>query len=327
MPETRKSLVEDTADREIVITRVVHAPRELVWEAWRDPKQMVQWWGPLGFTTTIHETDVRPGGVRRYTMHGPDGTDYANESRFIEVVRPERIVFEHEGAKKGDAGAQFRSIWTFEAQGQNTKLTLRMVFPTAAVREHVEKTYGATEGGKQTLERLAERLETMAGGEQEFRITREFDAPREVVFRAWTEPQHLARWWGPHPFTTPMCEMDVRAGGAYRWVMRSPQGVDYPIKGVFREVVRPERLVMTQDVSEHPKEWHDMVNPNRGPGDNNPAGEMICTVTFEDVGGKTKLTVRTRFHSMAVRDAMVKMGMNEGWSLSLERLTELLPKL
>ena len=90
----------DTSDREIVISRVFDAPRERVFEAMTDPKQVVKWWGPNGFTTTIHEMDVRPGGVWRHTMHGPDGTDYPNKSVFLEVVKPERIVYKHSGGKK-----------------------------------------------------------------------------------------------------------------------------------------------------------------------------------------------------------------------------------
>jgi uncharacterized protein YndB with AHSA1/START domain len=92
MAEKGTSRAEDTSAREIVITRVFDAPCELVFDAMADPKQVVQWWGPIGFTTTIHGMDVRTGGVWRHTMHGPDGTDYPNKSIFIEVVRPERIV-------------------------------------------------------------------------------------------------------------------------------------------------------------------------------------------------------------------------------------------
>jgi uncharacterized protein YndB with AHSA1/START domain len=158
MAEKGTSRAEDTSDREIVITRVFDAPRELVFEAMADLKQVVQWWGPRGFTTTIHEMDVGPGGVWRHTMHGPDGTDYPNKTVFIEVVNPERIVYSNAGGKKGDPGAQFEATWTFEAQGAKTKLTLRMVFPSAAVHEHVVSVYGAIEGGKQSLERLAEHL-------------------------------------------------------------------------------------------------------------------------------------------------------------------------
>lgn len=150
-----------TADREIVITRVVDAPRELVWEAWTNPKHVVQWWGPRGFTTTIHKMDVRPGGVWQHVMHGPDGTDYPNKSVFIEVVKPERIVYSHGGGKKGGPGAQFRATWTFEQQDHKTKVTIRMVFPSAEERDQVVKVYGAIEGGNQTLERLAGHLATM----------------------------------------------------------------------------------------------------------------------------------------------------------------------
>jgi len=156
--------------------------------------------------------------------------------------------------------------------------------------------------------------------DREFAITRVFGAPRELVFKAWTEPKHMAQWWGPHGFTNPVCELDVRPGGAYRIVMRDSDGVDYPVKGVYREVVKPERLVMTVDVSEHPAEWHDMVMPNHAKGDANPAGAMLQTVTFEEQNGKTKLTIRMHFESAAIRDAFVKAGMNEGWSESLDRL-------
>lgn len=160
----------------------------------------------------------------------------------------------------------------------------------------------------------------MNATDNEFILSRMLDAPAEQVFKVWTEPKHLSQWWGPRNFTNPVCEIDLRVGGSHRIVMRSEDGTDYPIKGVFKEIVAPERLVMTMDCSEHPQAWHDMVNPNRAKGDNNPAGEMLQTVTFEDIGDQTLLTIRTRFESAAIRDAMVKMGMNDGWTESLERL-------
>jgi uncharacterized protein YndB with AHSA1/START domain len=171
----------------------------------------------------------------------------------------------------------------------------------------------------------ASKVETAAAAD-EFLISRLLDAPRALVFRAWTDPKHMAQWWGPHGFTNPVCEMDVRPGGAYRIVMRGADGTDYPITGVYREIVAPERLVMTLDCSEHPEAWHDLVKPNRRKEERNPVGEMLQTVTFEDQGGKTKLTIRTRFNTVAIRDAMVKMGMTEGWTQSLERLEALLAK-
>ena len=103
------------SDREIVVTRVLDAPRELAWQAMTDPRHVAQWWGPRGFTTTIGQMDVRPGGVWTHVMHGPDGTDYPNQSVFKEVVYPERIVFAHGGSRPGGPEANFVATWTFEA--------------------------------------------------------------------------------------------------------------------------------------------------------------------------------------------------------------------
>jgi uncharacterized protein YndB with AHSA1/START domain len=152
-----------TEDREIVITRVFDAPRELIWQAMTDPKQIIHWWGPRGFSTTIAVMDVRPGGLWRHVMHGPDGTDYPNESIFREVEKPRRIVYSLRGGKSGSESVQFESTWTFDALegGHKTQVTIRMVFPTAADRDRVARDYGAVEGGKQTLERLAEHLPKM----------------------------------------------------------------------------------------------------------------------------------------------------------------------
>jgi uncharacterized protein YndB with AHSA1/START domain len=156
--------VEDTSDREIVIARTFDAPRERVWEAWTNPKHIVQWWGPKGFTTTIEQMDVRPGGMWKQVMHGPDGTDYPSQSMFREVAKPERIVFSHAGGRKGAQGVNLVMIWTFEVVGKKTKVTIRQIYPTAADRDRTVKEYNAVKGGKQTLGRLAEFLKRGAKG-------------------------------------------------------------------------------------------------------------------------------------------------------------------
>lgn len=143
-------------EREIVITRVFNAPRERVFEAWTDPKCIAQWRGPRGFTTTIDEMDVRPGGVWRFVMHGPDGVDYQNRIVYEEIVRPERLVYQHSSDQEDDPG-QFQVTVTFGEEDDKTRLTMRMLFQSTAEREkNVE--FGAIEGGKQTLDRLAEHL-------------------------------------------------------------------------------------------------------------------------------------------------------------------------
>jgi uncharacterized protein YndB with AHSA1/START domain len=143
------------AEREIVVTRVFDAPRERVFRAWTDPRHVGEWWGPRGFTTTTHAMDFRVGGVWRFTMHGPDGTDYPNDVRYTEIVEPERLAYDHGSDDGGDPN--FRVTVTFADRGGRTELTLRLVFPSAEAREAAAK-YGAVEGGAQTLARLDEYL-------------------------------------------------------------------------------------------------------------------------------------------------------------------------
>ena len=145
-----------TSDREIVLTRVFDAPRELVFEAWTDPAQVVHWWGPFGFTTTIQEMDVRPGGIWRFVMHGPDGTDYPNRVEFLEVVEPERLVYSH-GPEGESPIKEFHVTVTFEDEDGKTQLTMKLVAESAAERDRMVE-FGAVEGGWQTLERLGEHL-------------------------------------------------------------------------------------------------------------------------------------------------------------------------
>src|SRR3954464_649355 len=124
----------DSADREIVAVRVFDAPRELVWKLWTDPHHVAQWWGPNGFTNTHREMDVRPGGVWRFVMHGPDGKDYDNKIVYQEVVKPERLVYTH-GDEDENAPRQFHVTVTFEDQAGKTKLTMRTVFKTREERD------------------------------------------------------------------------------------------------------------------------------------------------------------------------------------------------
>src|SRR5882672_9862320 len=181
----KSSAAESEADRELVFHRVFDAPRDLVFEAWTDPSHIVQWWGPTGFTTTTYTMDVKPGGVWRFVMHGPNGVDYQNRIVYLEIVKPERLVYDH--GDEADAG-HFRVTVTFAEQGDKTKLTMRSVFKSAAERDEVVTKYHAIEGGNQTLGRLADYLAAKAA-HRELTITRIFDAPRELVFKAWTETE------------------------------------------------------------------------------------------------------------------------------------------
>jgi uncharacterized protein YndB with AHSA1/START domain len=148
------------ADREIVLSRVFEAPRELVFEAFSNPEHLPQWWGPRGFTITTHVLDVRPGGVWRFVMHGPDGRNYGNKIVYREIVRPTRMVYAHSGENQDEPG-QFVTTATFDEQDGKTKLTMHALFRSAAERDEAFKKHNAIQGGKQTLERLGEHLPRM----------------------------------------------------------------------------------------------------------------------------------------------------------------------
>jgi uncharacterized protein YndB with AHSA1/START domain len=279
---------------EIVITRVFDAPRHLVFEAFMDPVHIGSWWGPKGFTTTTHQMDFRPGGIWRHTMHGPDGTDYENENVYVEIAKPERLVYDHVSEPR------HRTTITFENEGGKTRLTFRMVFPTAADRGRTVTKHGAIEGGKQMMERLATRL-----AYRDLVVTRVFDAPRALVFAAWTDPARLQQWWGPERFTNPVCEFDARPGGAIRIHMRGPDGTVYPMTGVVREIVPPELLAFT-------------CTPLDANGE--AMFETTNMVTFEEHQGKTKLTLRISVTMALEQAAPYLAGMAPGWTQSLDRL-------
>jgi uncharacterized protein YndB with AHSA1/START domain len=466
MPASRSIPGEDTSDREIVITRVFDAPRDLVWDAWTDPKHVVQWWGPKGFTTTIEEMDVRPGGVWRHTMRGPDGNQYPNRSVFLEVVKPERIVYLHGGGRKGDPEAQFEATWTFEAQDAKTRITLRMVFPSAAARDLVVKTYNAVEGGNQTLGRLAEqlaktpviiertydapiemvwkaitnkkdmeqwwphtapletfkaevgfkaqfsirhnekdflhvwkvtevvpgrkitydwkfggnpgnssvtfelspegektklklthkRLETFLPeknpdlargnflmgwtslastlgeyvekskgvGSEDFIMTRVFDAPRELVWKAFTDPEHMKHWWGPKGFAVRFAKMDFRPGGTYHYCMTSPDGHEMWGKFVYREIIAPERIVLVNSFSD------ENGGLTRHPMSPTWPLEMLSTFTFTERDGKTTFTIRWSPLNASETERKTfedgRKGMQQGWGGTLDQLAAYLAK-
>jgi uncharacterized protein YndB with AHSA1/START domain len=142
-----------TAEREIVISRVISAPRELVFEAFTDVRHLSRWWGPEGFTTTTRAFEFRAGGEWDFVMHGSDGTDYQEWISWTEIIPPERIALLH-GESRGDPNA-FESVLMFVPEGAATRIEMRSVFPTKELRDEAVQKYHAIEGGQQTLSNLA----------------------------------------------------------------------------------------------------------------------------------------------------------------------------
>jgi len=151
--------------------------------------------------------------------------------------------------------------------------------------------------------------DTTKTAEREITITRVFNAPRALVFKAWTDASELAQWWGPKGFTNPVCELDVRVGGAIRIHMRSPDGSVYPMKGEFCEIVPPERLVFTNIAVD---------------AADKPIIEGLTTVTFIERGGKTTMTLQTRGRAVVDYAVGYLQGMEMGWTGSIDKLEALL---
>src|SRR5260370_34853286 len=146
----------------------------------------------------------------------------------------------------------------------------------------------------------------MVDEEPELVLTRVFDAPRELVCKVWTDPKHVAQWWGPQGITNLVCELDLRPGGAIRIHMRGPDGTVYPMTGVYQEVVQPERLVFTIAVLD---------------ANGNPMFEVLTTVTFAKQSGKTKQILRARVIKRTAQAAPYLAGMEAGWTQMLVPLT------
>ncbi len=320
----QKTAIKDAElDRAIITTRLFSAPRELVFKMFTDPKHIVEWWGPRGYTTTVHEMEVKPGGKFRHTMHGPDGTDYPNRMTYKEVIRPDRLSYTNGGGRPGD-DVLFEGLITFEDRGGKTLVTMRAIFQNKEERDRCAREYGAVEGGVQTLDRLEEHLaREIAGGE--FTISRVFDAPRELVWKAITEPERMKHWWGPKGFTVKVSKMDFRPGGTYHYGLRSPEGLDVWGKFIFRHIVKPERIDLVSCFSD------ENGGLGRHPMAPNWPPEMLSSFIFTEQAGKTTFTVKwvpfnaTEIEVKTFREGMASM--QQGWTGTLDQLTEYLTKV
>lgn len=273
------------APNEIVMSRVFHAPRDLVWRAWTEPQHVARWWGPRGFRTETKQMDLRVGGVWQHVMVGPDGARYPNKSIFKDIVPQERVVYSHGGGREDGPGATFTATWTFEVvDATRTRLTGRLTFPDAAARDFVAKEFGAVEGGQQTLERLSEYLPGLQG--QPFVISREFNATRDLMWQVWTQPEHFGRWFGPKGVVVNLAKMDLRAGGMLHYSMKTADGKDLWGRAMYREVVPSSRLVWINSFSDPA----GGITPHPFTPDPWPL-QLLTEITFVESAGRTTVTV------------------------------------
>lgn len=293
------------AERELNTSRLIKATPAQIFQAFTEPERLARWWGPNGFTNTFHEFECTSGGVWRFDMNGPDGKVYPNEIVFNEVS-PQRIVLHHLASMH-----VFTLTITMVEEGDATRLSWRQAFETAAECDKV-RPY-APRCNEENLDRLESELARMMAGEREMVLMRILDAPREKLFRCWTEPQLITKWFTPPPYVTTHAEIDLRVGGSSLVVMRSPEGVEIPNRGVYLEVVPKERLVFTDAYT---KAWEPSEKPF-----------MTGTLTFEDLGGRTRYTARVTHWSAADREAHEKMGFYQGWGIATDQLLALAKEL
>jgi uncharacterized protein YndB with AHSA1/START domain len=311
----------ENKSNEIRITRVYDAPVQAVWEAWTDPQKVAQWWGPRGFTLTTHSKDLRPGGHWSYTMHGPDGVDYPNTTKYFEVEECSKLVYDHGGSD--DRPPLFRVTVLFSEEKGKTTMEMSMTLPTPEAAEETRK-FIKKAGGNATWDRLAEYLEKKSSGKERFVINRTFDVPLERMFEMWTNPKHLSQWMPPIGLEMQLIKSDIRPGGSIVYVMT---GGDFKLYGraEYLKIEKPSSLVYTQQFCD------EMENISRHPMAPTWPETMLMAIELTEEGpNRTRVTVSCEPYGAATSEeieAFVKErgGMTLGWTGSFDKLEAYLP--
>jgi uncharacterized protein YndB with AHSA1/START domain len=308
---------------EIRITRIYDASVETVWDAWTDPDQVAQWWGPRGFTTTTYSKDVSPGGSWVYNMRGPDGTDYPSRANYLEVEKYTKLVYDH-GASD-DLPPLFRVIVLFSDLKGKTKLEMSMTLPTPEAAEET-RLFIKKVGGYSTWDRLSEYLEKEASGKEKFVITRSFNAPQDLMFEVWTNPKHLTQWLPPSGFEMQLIRSDIKPGGSIFYLMTGNNLKMYG-RAEYLEIEKPRHLVYIQQfcdenekVSRHPMAptWPETMLTTVDLAEEGSEQTRV-TVTWEPYGSTTPEELETFIKS--------KGGMTQGWTGSFDKLESYLGNL
>jgi uncharacterized protein YndB with AHSA1/START domain len=302
---------------EIQITRIYDAPVKAVWDAWTDPEQVAQWWGPRGFSLTTHSKDLRPGGSWSYTMHSPDGTHYPNKSLYYEVEKYSKLVYDHGG--NDDRPPLFRVTVLFAEVGGKTKMDMCMTLATPEAADETRK-FIKKAGGDATWDRLAEYLEKESSGKEKFVINRTFDAPLELMFQMWTDPQHFSKWLAPTGMTMQFIRSDIKPGGSTFYFMTGQKDVKMYGRAEYLEIKKPDRLVYTQQFcDENEKVTRHPMMPTW------PA-TMLTTVQLSAEGpDRTRVTVTWEPYGPTTSEELAtfikaKGGMTQGWTGSFDKL-------
>lgn len=296
------------AGYEMTMVRTFEAPPGVVFDCFVDPVHFARWWGPAGCQNTIYKLEARPGGEISLRMAGP-GYDHVMGGEYMEIERPNRLVFRSKAfeAPDGGWGIVNRITLIFEDVGGATRITMH----TLVERAQGDLVLGALGGMRAGWGQSMERLGDLVGGggkvdlevsDRRIVLTRAFDAPRDLVWKALTEPEAFARWWCAG--ATIVQEMDVRPGGKWSVRQTSPDGSSHRFFGEYVAVEPPARLVMTQGF--------DAYAP------------IAVEHVLAEEWGRTVLTRTMTFPDNGYRDGMLQSGLNRGVEGSYEKLAELL---
>lgn len=315
------SATRATDANEIRIIRIYDAPVKAVWDAWTDLSQVVKWWGPRGFTLTTHSKDLKDGGSWVYTMHGPDGKDWPNFTRYHVVEPMKRLVYDH-GANAEDAKPLFRVNVEFRDVNGKTELEMSMRFATPEEAKQ-SRAFIREASGNSTWDRLGEYLEKQTSSKEIFIINRTFEAPVETMFDMWTNPDHFAKWLPPTGFTMEFRRVNIQAGGDGFYSMTNGEFTMYG-RVEYLDVRRPDLIRYTQCFTDANE------NISRHPGAPTWPEKMLTTVTLASEGpAETRVTIRWEVFGSATSEEVAafveeRTGMTKGWTGSFDKLEQLL---
>ena len=306
---------------QIITTRLIAAPRELVWKVLTTPEHLKHCWGPDGFTNTFKKYDLHLGGEARFMMHGPDGTNYPNRFIFRTIDAPHILAYDHDNGGEGDFDHKFFGEVELKDEAGKTRIELRLNEQSIAARDAIAKY--AVEGGKQNLDRLAVYVAPMAAALNKFEITRSFPVSQARLFEACTRVEEMKQWFAPSGMSTIKAEQDFRPGGTYHYGMATADGHEMWGLVTYKEITPQQRLVYLQSFSN--KDRGITVHPMA------PTWPKEMVTVFEFIAeGPMQSTLKINWIYAGVDDAegetfrAAHAGMTGGWNGTLDSLQKYL---
>lgn len=313
--------------QDIIVIRTYDAPRELVYKIVTDPKLVPEWWGPRSLTTTVEKMELRWGGQWKFLQRDPQGKSYIFHGVYHTVKSPELLVYTMEW--DGMPDHILLNIDRFDERDGKTIYTSSSIFETVEDRDGMLQA-DMEDGIKAITERIAELLirynkpEMLAtsrhgyeGDGSSLKITRVYNAPRERVWQRWTDPDQYLCWSSPKDYTGSYAKFDLHVGGKYLSCMRGPEGQEIWSTGTYKEIIEPNRIVMTDSFADE----HGNIVPATyyGMGSDLPI-EMEVEVTLEDIEGKTRMTLE----HCGLPEGEILQQTKESWNQLFDKLADCL---